>query len=250
MNHPVPRKSLCHKNADLHGSAPDKSEVAVIIVDVINDFDFPEAKQLARFIPELADKIARLKRRAKAAKVPVIYVNDNFGRWRSDFRALIEHCREGKARSLIEKLYPKQDDYFVLKPKHSGFFSSTLETLLRYLGVRRLIITGIAGNFCVLFNRERRLHTRLRTGGPLRLRYFEYRKGEQRGFAVDETLSESRYPPFPPHYFWKTILAAVQQRTGPSELIASERLQMCRAILPGTANSYDTNEFAQKIAAV
>ena len=151
MNHPVPRKSLCHKNADLHGSAPDKSEVAVIIVDVINDFDFPEAKQLARFIPELADKIARLKRRAKAAKVPVIYVNDNFGRWRSDFRALIEHCREGKARSLIEKLYPKQDDYFVLKPKHSGFFSSTLETLLRYLGVRRLIITGIAGNFCVLF---------------------------------------------------------------------------------------------------
>ncbi len=151
MNHPVPRKSLCHKNADLHGSAPDKSEMAVIIVDVINDFDFPEAKQLARFIPELADKIARLKRRAKAAKVPVIYVNDNFGRWRSDFRALIEHCRKGKARSLIEQLYPEQADYFVLKPKHSGFFSSTLETLLRYLGVRRLIITGIAGNFCVLF---------------------------------------------------------------------------------------------------
>src|SRR3989440_233473 len=122
MSHPVPRKSLCHKNADLHGSAPDKSEVAVIIVDVINDFDFPEAKQLARYIPELADKIARLKRRAKAAKVPVIYVNDNFGRWRSDFRALIEHCRNGKARSLIEQLYPEQADYFVLKPKHSGFF--------------------------------------------------------------------------------------------------------------------------------
>ena len=151
MSHPVPQKSLRRKNADLHGSAPDKSEVAVIIVDVINDFDFPEAKQLVRFIPKLADKIARLKRRAKAAKVPVIYINDNFGRWRSDFRALIEHCREGKARSFIERLYPEQDDYFVLKPKHSGFFSSTLETLLRYLGVRRLIVTGIAGNFCILF---------------------------------------------------------------------------------------------------
>jgi nicotinamidase-related amidase len=151
MSHTTPRKSLRHRNADLHGSAPDKSEVALIIVDVINDLDFPEAKQLARFIPGLAEKIARLKRRAKAARVPVIYVNDNFGRWRSDFRALIEHCREGKARALIEKLYPEQDDYFVLKPKHSGFFSSTLETLLRYLGVRRLIVTGIAGNFCVLF---------------------------------------------------------------------------------------------------
>ncbi len=151
MSHTTPRKSQRHRNADLHGSAPDKSEVALIIVDVINDLDFPEAKQLARFIPNLADKIARLKRRAKAARVPVIYVNDNFGRWRSDFRALIEHCREGKARTLIETLYPKQDDYFVLKPKHSGFFSSTLETLLRYLGVRRLIVTGIAGNFCILF---------------------------------------------------------------------------------------------------
>jgi nicotinamidase-related amidase len=154
MPHTTPRKSLRHKNADLHGSAPDKSEVALIMVDVINDLDFPEAKQLGRFIPDLADKIARLKKRAKAASVPVIYVNDNFGRWRSDFRALIEHCREGKARALIETLYPEQDDYFVLKPKHSGFFSSTLETLLRYLGVRRLIVTGIAGNFCVLFTAD------------------------------------------------------------------------------------------------
>jgi nicotinamidase-related amidase len=151
MSHTTARKSRRRKNADLHGSAPDKSEIALLIVDVINDLDFPEAKQLARFIPALADQIARLKRRAKVAKVPVIYVNDNFGRWRSDLDALIGHCREGKGRSLIEKLYPEQDDYFVLKPKHSGFFSSTLETLLRYLGVRHLIITGIAGNFCVLF---------------------------------------------------------------------------------------------------
>src|SRR5437868_4219052 len=151
MPHTTSRKSLRSKNADLHGSAPDKSEIALLIVDVINDLDFPEAKQLARFIPALADKIARLKRRAKAAKAPVIYVNDNFGRWRSDLDALIEHCREGKGRSLIEKLYPEQDDYFVLKPKNSGFFASTLETLLRYLGVRRLIITGIAGHYCVLF---------------------------------------------------------------------------------------------------
>src|SRR6184192_632219 len=151
MPHAIPRKSLRRPNADLHGSAPDKSEIALIVVDVINDLDFPEAKQLVRFIPALADSIARLKRRAKPAGVPVIYVNDNFGRWRSDFRALIEHCRKGKSRSLIEKLYPERDDYFVLKPKHSGFFSSTLETLLRYLGAKRLIITGIAGNYCVLF---------------------------------------------------------------------------------------------------
>jgi nicotinamidase-related amidase len=139
------------RNRDLHGSAPDKSEIALLIVDVINDLDFPEAKQLLRFVPAMSRKLRKLKERAKAAGVPVIYVNDNFGRWRSDVQRLVEHCRKGHARKLVDALLPDQDDYFVLKPKHSGFFSSSLETLLRYLGARRLIITGIAGNFCVLF---------------------------------------------------------------------------------------------------
>ena len=139
------------RNPDLHGSAPDKSEIVLLIVDVINDLDFPEAKQLLRFVPGMARKLRTLKERAKTEGVPVIYVNDNFGRWRSDVRRLVEHCRKGQARHLVDALRPNEDDYFVLKPKHSGFFSSTLETLLRYLGARRLIITGIAGNFCVLF---------------------------------------------------------------------------------------------------
>lgn len=139
------------RNRDLHGSAPDKSETAVLIVDVINDLDFPEANQLLRYAPAMARKIAKLKERAKRAGIPVVYVNDNFGRWRSDLRSLVEHCRKGKARKIVELLRPEEDDYFVLKPKHSGFFSSTLETLLRYLGAETLIITGIAGNYCVLF---------------------------------------------------------------------------------------------------
>ena len=139
------------RNSDLHGSAPDKSKTALLIVDVINDLDFPEANQLMRFAPAMARKIAKLKARAKCAGVPVLYVNDNFGRWRSDLRSLVEHCRKGKAKKIVDLLRPDDDDYFVLKPKHSGFFSSTLETLLRYLGAEKLIITGIAGNYCVLF---------------------------------------------------------------------------------------------------
>ena len=139
------------RNQDLHGSAPDKCDTALLIVDVINDFNFPEANLLMRYAPPMARKLARLKQRAKRAGVPVVYVNDNFGRWRSDLNSLVEHCREGKAREMVDLLRPDKDDYFVLKPKHSGFFSSTLETLLRYLGARRLIITGIAGNYCVLF---------------------------------------------------------------------------------------------------
>jgi len=139
------------RNQDLHGSAPDKSETVLLIVDVINDLDFPEARQLLRFAPKMARQIARLKSRAKRAGIPVVYVNDNFGRWRSDLESLIEHCRKGRAKEIVDLLRPEKDDYFVLKPKHSGFFSSTLDTLLRYLGARTLIVTGIAGNYCVLF---------------------------------------------------------------------------------------------------
>jgi nicotinamidase-related amidase len=142
---------MLKKNKDLHGSAPDKCRNALLIVDVINDFNFPEAKQLLRYAPAMARKLAKLKARAKKAGIPVVYVNDNFGRWRSDLRSLVEHCLAGKGPEIVHLLRPEEDDYFVLKPKHSGFFSSTLETLLQYLEAEELIITGIAGNYCVLF---------------------------------------------------------------------------------------------------
>jgi nicotinamidase-related amidase len=140
------------KNINLHGSAPDKHELALLLVDVINDFDFPEADQLLKYARPMARTLLRLKRRAQDAGVPVIYVNDNFGRWKSDFRRTVDHCaRHGCGRDVVKLLRPEETDYFVLKPKHSGFFSTTLETLLRYLETQTLILTGIAGNFCVLF---------------------------------------------------------------------------------------------------
>jgi nicotinamidase-related amidase len=138
-------------NPDLHGSAPDKCATVLLIVDVINDLKFPEAGQLLRYLPRMARSVSALKKRARRAGIPVVYVNDNFGRWRSDLPSLVDHCRRGRGRALVDLLRPDDDDYFVLKPKHSGFFSSTLETLLRYLEARKLILTGIAGNYCVLF---------------------------------------------------------------------------------------------------
>jgi nicotinamidase-related amidase len=140
------------KNIDLHGSEPDKHKFALLLIDVINDFDFPEADQLLKYARPMATNLLRLKRRAQKAGVPVIYVNDNFGRWKSDFRRTVDHCaRHGHGRDVVKLLRPEKSDYFVLKPKHSGFFSTTLETLLRSLETQALILTGIAGNFCVLF---------------------------------------------------------------------------------------------------
>jgi nicotinamidase-related amidase len=141
------------KNADLHGNAPDKSDVALLLIDVINDLEFPEGDQLLRHALPMARRIAELKTRAKSAGVPVIYVNDNFGRWQSNFNAQVEHCLGDGVRGgpIVELLRPEADDYFVLKPKHSGFFSTTLDLLLKYLGVRSVVLTGIAANICVLF---------------------------------------------------------------------------------------------------
>jgi nicotinamidase-related amidase len=140
------------KNIDLHGSAPDKHRFALLLIDVINDFDFPEADQLLKHARAMARTLLRLKRRAQKAGVPVIYVNDNFGQWKSDFRRTVDHCvMQGRGRDVVKLLRPEESDYFVLKPKHSGFFSTTLETLLRYLETQTLVLTGIAGNFCVLF---------------------------------------------------------------------------------------------------
>jgi nicotinamidase-related amidase len=141
------------KNEDLHGSAPDKCETALLLIDVINDLAFPEAEQMLPAAREMAARLLALKKRAREAGVPSIYVNDNFGKWKSDFRTTVDHCLrpESLGRQIVETLQPDDDDYFVLKPKHSGFFSTTLETLLNYVGAKRLILTGIAGNFCVLF---------------------------------------------------------------------------------------------------
>jgi nicotinamidase-related amidase len=129
------------------------SSVALILIDVINDFDFPEADQLLAHARPMAQNIARLKQRAKEHKIPVIYANDNFGRWQSDFRAQVDYCLRGSSRgnAIVDLLRPETDDYFVLKPKHSGFFSTTLDLLLKNLGVKVLILTGVATNICVLF---------------------------------------------------------------------------------------------------
>ena len=80
------------KNPDLHGNAPDTCEVALLLVDVINDLEFPGGRAILAPALRAARRIAALKARARKARVPVIYANDNFGRWRSNFADVVEHC--------------------------------------------------------------------------------------------------------------------------------------------------------------
>ena len=126
---------------------------ALLLIDVINDLAFEGSAALVAQAEPMALRLAALKRRTSAAGVPAIFVNDNFGQWRSDFRKTVAHCtsRSSPGRRVSNRLRPTSRDYFVLKPKHSGFFDTTLDTLLEALRIRRLIVTGIAGNICVLF---------------------------------------------------------------------------------------------------
>jgi nicotinamidase-related amidase len=150
---------LAHNDRLNH--APDKARTALLLIDVINPLEFDGGEKLLAHALPMAAALAELKRRAKAAGIPAVYVNDNFGRWRSDFSTVIRGCskRTVRGRPIVKRLAPEKDDYFVLKPKHSAFFQTNLGILLDYLEATTLILSGMAGDICVLFS-QRCLHAR------------------------------------------------------------------------------------------
>jgi nicotinamidase-related amidase len=125
---------------------------ALVLIDVINAFAFPAGPSLLAAAVPAARRIATLKKRLSASGIPAIYVNDNFGEWKVDFRMQIQRClTEERGRQVAELLLPQDEDYFVLKPRHSGFYSTSLDVLLSFLGTRTLILTGFATDICVLY---------------------------------------------------------------------------------------------------
>lgn len=129
-----------------------KPRTALVLIDVIHPFDFVGGQRLLREAMQVAPAIGRLTRRARAARRPVIYANDNRGQWRSNFSQVVAACASPDARGadFVGPLAPAHDDYFVLKPQQSAFFATPLEDLLRDLKVRRLVLVGLAGDGCVL----------------------------------------------------------------------------------------------------
>lgn len=125
---------------------------ALLLIDVINHFEFPDGKRTLTQALRIAPRLRRLKERARRAGMPVIYVNDNFGRWRSEMSDLVAYCTrpEAMGRRFVEQLRPEPEDFFVLKPRHSAFYQTPLEILLQYLRASELVVCGLATNSCVL----------------------------------------------------------------------------------------------------
>jgi nicotinamidase-related amidase len=141
------------KNFNLHGMVPENCPCALLVIDMFNSFCFPGGGALARASRRLAPRILALKRRLKAQGVPAIYVNDNFGRWRSNFSAIFAHClaQPGPCGEIAALLAPEPDDYIILKPKASAFYGTPLDVLLDYLNAHRVILTGITSDNCIFF---------------------------------------------------------------------------------------------------
>jgi len=127
-------------------------DTGLLIIDMISSWDFPDADKLLPGVRGIVDNISALKSRCRKAGVPVIYANDNRGRWRSNFPELVQRSLDaGDASAAITRtLMPEPDDYFVLKPSQSAFFGTPLELLLQHLKLRRIAIVGVASDQCVL----------------------------------------------------------------------------------------------------
>jgi nicotinamidase-related amidase len=128
----------------------ERSEVVLLLVDLINPFDYPGADEVLARTRRILPQVRALKESFAARKLATVYVNDNFRRWRSSFPETVEHALAGNGREIVEGLRPGTCDYFVLKPHRSGFYATPLDLLLQQLEARVLVFAGITTDMCVL----------------------------------------------------------------------------------------------------
>ncbi|NAP00597.1 isochorismatase family protein, partial [Halomonas sp. MG34] len=128
-----------------------QNDTAVLFVDIINHFDFDGGDDLLANTKEILPNMKRLRQYAKDHDLPLIYINDHYGLWQADFKKVTDYCKNEKSQEVIDAIGPEDDDYFLIKPQHSAFFQTPLQSLLTELGKTKLIISGIAGDICILF---------------------------------------------------------------------------------------------------
>lgn len=150
----MPGREASRVGRRLPDPGPPEARTVLLLVDVVNPLDFPGAEALTEAALAAAPRIAELKREMARRGVPVVYANDNFGHWRSDFHQLVQRCRRGRraAAALVRQLAPGLEDLTVLKPRYSAFDQTPLELLLTRIGADRLVIAGFATDLCVQFS--------------------------------------------------------------------------------------------------
>jgi nicotinamidase-related amidase len=127
-------------------------QTALVVVDMLNSYDFEDADQLAANVEGTVEPIRRLLDRARKDGHPVIYVNDNYGDWNSSHEELVESALNGRRPDLVEPLLPPDGAKFVIKARHTIFYGTPLDYLLWQLDVNKLVLAGQVTEQCILYS--------------------------------------------------------------------------------------------------
>jgi nicotinamidase-related amidase len=129
------------------------SEVAVLVIDMLNTYRHEDADMLARNVADIVDPLAELVARVRDRDdLDLIYVNDNYGDFDADFRDVVEAALHGQRPDLVTPIAPDENCLRLLKVRHSAFYASSLDYLLRRLETRKLILTGQVTEQCILYS--------------------------------------------------------------------------------------------------
>ena len=125
---------------------------ALVVIDVLNRYEHPDAEPLRRSMRDAVPAISSLVSEAAELGARVVYVNDNYGDWSAGRDELCRRALAGTDPALVEPLLPPADAAFVTKARHSVFYETPLEYLLRSNGVERVVLTGQVTEQCILYS--------------------------------------------------------------------------------------------------
>jgi nicotinamidase-related amidase len=126
---------------------------ALVVVDMLNTYEHEDAETLTRSVREVLPNISGLVERASDRDgVEVVYVNDLYGEWNAGRTELLERVMQGSYRELIEPIAPAEDAIFIVKARHSIFYETPLEYMLRQQGIEKLVLVGQVTEQCILYS--------------------------------------------------------------------------------------------------
>jgi nicotinamidase-related amidase len=126
--------------------------VALIVIDMLNRYEHEDSEQLLGCVREIVPVLARLIATARQNEILTVYVNDNHSDWAAGRSQLSQWALEGADRSVIDPILPRDDAPFLVKARHSVFYETQLEYLLRQAGVDRVVLAGQVTEQCILYS--------------------------------------------------------------------------------------------------